>query len=82
LFQSLLRPGLRAALRQQHTESWGVIAHPPSFKGLIRMFRRVREIGERIEESSVFQERETSQFELKPKLGYKLPAKAYLYSLR
>jgi hypothetical protein len=51
---------------------WGwvptrVIAHPPSFKGLIRAFRRVRE--KRGNEES-----ETSGFRLKPKLGYELPA--------
>jgi hypothetical protein len=66
----------------RRAESCGVVAQPPSFKGLIRVFRREREKRRGGEESAVFLESETSQFRLKPKLGYKLPAEAYLYSLR
>jgi hypothetical protein len=45
------------------------------------VFRRVREKRKGGGESTVFQESETSQLELKPKLGYKLLAEAYLYKL-
>jgi hypothetical protein len=81
LFWSLQRLGLRVAPGQQCAESWGVIAHPPSFKGLIRAFRRVGEKRGKRRVCSGSEESETSGFRLKPKLGYELPAKAYLYRI-
>jgi hypothetical protein len=65
-----------ATLWLQHADSCDVIAHHQALTCLIRAIKRVKR--RRIS----LRERETSRLRLKPKLGYKLPAEAYLYKYR
>jgi hypothetical protein len=66
------KAGLRDTLWYQCTESCGVIAHHEAARCLIKVTKRMRERRIRL------RERRQSRLKVKLKLGYMLPAEAYL----